>query len=71
MKDYRAGMECGKKAINEHRTIQASMARFCLGFIVGIAQTDWFDARNEMTVAMGKKIAQLIEDGTIKMGWMI
>jgi len=47
------------------------MARFCLGFIVGIAQTDWFDARNEMTVAMGKKIAQLIEDGTIKMGWMI
>lgn len=73
MKDYENGVKVGKLCQNKHRTIQGSIIRFCLGVIVGLSDVDerYTDARNEMPVAMGKKIAEMLKDGTLKMGWMI
>jgi len=71
MKDYREGETIGKLCQTKHRTIQASIIRFCLGIIIGLSKQEYTDARNEMPVAMGKKLSALIEDGTLKMGWMI
>jgi len=71
MKDYREGLAVGKLCQNKHRTIQASIIRFCLGVIIGLSDTEWTDARNETPVAMGKEIARQIEAGELNMGWMI
>jgi len=71
MKDYRDGEEVGKMLQTSHRTLQASVIRFCLGVIVSLGKQEYTDARNEMPVAMAKKIKALVEDGTLKMGWMI
>lgn len=71
MKDYRDGEVVGKALQNSHRTIQASVMRFCLGVIIALSRQEYTDARNEMPVQMGKQIAAMIEDGTLKMGWMI
>lgn len=71
MKDYREGEIVGKYLQSAHRTIQGSVIRFCLGVIIALSKQEYTDARNEMPVQMGKQIAAMIEDGTLKMGWMI
>ena len=71
MKDYRQGLAVGKLCQNKHRTLQASIIRFCLGIIIAISDTEWTDARNEAPVAMGKEIARQIEAGDLNMGYMI
>jgi hypothetical protein len=75
MKDYRAGESIGKLLQTKHRTIQASIIRFSLGIIIGLSKgVDMkfgTDARNETPIAMGQKIAKMIEDGDLKMGYMI
>jgi hypothetical protein len=71
MKDYRAGEKVGELFQNEHRTLQGSFIRFCLGAIVGLSKQEYTDARNETPVEMGKKIAEMLENGTLKMGYMI
>ena len=77
MKDYREGLAVGKLCQNKHRTIQASIIRFCLGVIIGLSTPEkegekvWTDARNETPVAMGQELSRQIESGELKMGWMI
>ena len=71
MKDYSEGEAVGKLLQTSHRTLQASAIRFCLGVIVSLGKQEYTDARNEMPVAMAKQIKTLVEDGTLKMGWMI
>jgi len=71
MKDYREGEEVGKLLQNSHRTLQASVIRFCLGVIVALGKQEYTDARNEMPVAMAKQITAQLDDGRLKMGWMI
>ena len=71
MKDYRDGAEIGKLLQIAHRTIQASIIRFCLGVIISLGEQEYTDARNETPVAMSKKIKSMIDDGTLKMGYMI
>jgi hypothetical protein len=71
MKDYRDGVEVGKHLRSSHRTLQASAIRFALGIIIALGEQEYTDARNEMPVAMAKQIKALVEDGTLKMGWMI
>jgi hypothetical protein len=71
MKDYRCGEETGKFLRSEHRTVQGSLIRFCLGVICGMSEQEYTDARNETPVLMAKKIAQLVKDGELKMGYMI
>jgi hypothetical protein len=71
MKDYRDGAEVGKLLQTSHRTLQASAMRFALGIIIALGEQEYTDARNETPVAMGKQIKAMIEDGTLKMGYMI
>ena len=71
MKDYRDGEVVGKLLHNSHCTLQASVIRFCLGVIVALGKQEYTDARNETPVAMAKKITAMLDDGTLKMGWMI
>jgi len=71
MKDYSNGEAVGKLLQTHHRTIQASIIRFCMGVIIGLSKDARTDGRNKMPVAMGNQIADLVEDGTLKMGWMI
>jgi hypothetical protein len=80
-KEYRHGEHIGKLLETAHRTLQASLFRWALGLCVGLSERtitrndgstfEATDGRNEMSVACGKKIKELIEDGTLKMGWMI
>ena len=70
-KDYRDGIAVGTKLMSTHRTLQGCLIRFCLGVIVAFAKQDYTDARNEKPVAMARKIAELVKDGTLDMGWMI
>jgi hypothetical protein len=71
MKDFSEGERLGKQLHNQHRTIQASIIRFALGIIMGLSKQEYTDARNETPVAMGKKIASMVENGELKMGYMI
>lgn len=72
MKDYSNGVRVGKLCQNKHRTIQGSIIRFCLGVIIGMSVgVEYTDARNETPIAMGKKLAKMIEDGDLNMGYMI
>ena len=71
MKDYGVGYEVGKIEQSDHRTLQGSLVRFCLGVIIGISEQDYTDARNEKVVELGKKIARMIKDGELNMGYMI
>lgn len=68
---FGTGKTVGKFAQRDHRTIQGELIRFALGLIVSLSDQENTDARNEMPVEMGKKIAKMVEDGTLKMGWMI
>jgi hypothetical protein len=71
MKDYREGERVGALLQTSHRTIQASVIRFALGIIIGLSKQDYTDARNEMPIAMGKKITKMVETGELEMGWII
>jgi len=71
MKDFRVGKDIGKILQSDHRTLQASAIRLALGIIIGLSEQEHTDARNETPVDMGKKIARMIEDGTLNMGYMI
>ena len=70
-KDYNTGIAAGKVAQNQHPTLQGSMIRFCLGVVVGMSTNDYTDARNATPVALGRKLAQMLKDGTLDMGYMI
>lgn len=80
-KEYRHGEKIGKLMENSHRTLQASLFRWALGICIGLSERtitfpnghtiEATDGRNEMSVACGKKIKELIENGTLKMGYMI
>lgn len=71
MKDQREGREIGRLLRNTHRTLQGSIYRFCLSVIIGLSEQEYTDARNEVAVRNGKKIAKMVEDGEIEMGYMI
>ncbi len=80
-REYRHGEKIGKLLETSHRTLQASLFRWALGICIGLSERtitypngrtyEAVDGRNEKSVACGKKIKELIQDGTLKMGWMI
>jgi hypothetical protein len=70
-KDFRDGLRVGESFHSEHRTLQGLAVRFCLGIIVGLSKQEYTDARNETAVKACKKIAKMIEDDELQMGYMI
>jgi hypothetical protein len=79
--EYHSGQRVGKLLETAHRTLQASIFRWALGLCVGLSDRtitrsdgstfEAVDERNEMSVRCGKDIERLIEEGVLKMGWMI
>jgi hypothetical protein len=69
--EYLKGQDIGKLLQCSHRTLQGSIARLFLGVLVGIGDTEYFDARNEKAVALGKKLRAMIESGELNFGYMI
>jgi hypothetical protein len=69
--EYKDGIRIGEGLHRTHRTLQATVVRFLLGIIVGISHQKYTDERNERPVALGQELERMIEDGTLKMGWMI
>lgn len=69
--EYKKGQEIGKELQNQHRTLQGSVCRLLLGMLVGMGDTEYFDARNEKAVALGKKLKEMIESGELNYGYMI
>jgi hypothetical protein len=70
-KDFHVGLKMGNKLEFEHRTLQGLIGRLCLGILVGLGNQQFTDARNEAIVALGKQLETMINDGTLKMGYMI
>lgn len=69
--EYKKGQEIGKLLQGQHRTLQGSVASLLLGMLVGIGDTEYFDARNEKAVALGKQLKEMIEKGELNFGYMI
>jgi hypothetical protein len=69
--EYNKGQAIGKLLQNQHRTLQGSICRLLLGMLVGMGDTEYFDARNEKAVALGKKLKEMIENGELNFGYMI
>jgi hypothetical protein len=69
--EYKKGQEIGKLLQSQHRTLQGSLARLLLGMLVGIGDTEYFDARNEKAVALGKQLKAMIDSGELNFGYMI
>ena len=69
--DYNAGEEIGKLFRFQHRTLQGTLYRLVLGILVGLSQQEYTDPRNEVAVRNSKKIAQMLDDGTVERGYMI
>ena len=72
MKDQREGKEIGKIEQSTHPTLQASLFRFAVGIIIGLAEGDRYtDQRNAAAITAAKKISQMVESGEINIGYMI
>jgi hypothetical protein len=69
--EYKEGQRIGKMLQTSHRTLQGSVCRLLLGVLVGMGDTEYFDARNERAVALGKKLKEMIESGELNYGYMI
>lgn len=71
MKDsFSQGKKNGEFEQSDHCTLQGEVIRFTLGLILGLSEQEYTDTRNEAPAQMGKQIAKMLEDGTLKKGWI-
>lgn len=50
--------------MNEHRTLQQSFTRICMSWIYALAETPYYDERNEESVMVARQIKEALgEDG--------
>lgn len=69
---YTKGQRVARNLFYAHPTGQANIIRFLLGALTGFAEKDTFiDGRNEIPLAMCRKIKELVESGELQMGHMI
>jgi hypothetical protein len=68
---FQKGKDIGVQLQRDHRTNQRSEVLWALGVLVGLADQEYTDARNEEAIASAKKVRQLIEDGTLKFGLFV
>ena len=70
-KEYENGKEVGRKLHGAHCTLQATVFRYMMGIIAGLGEDHYTDGRNEMAVACAQKISEMVDNGELKIGWMI
>lgn len=56
-----------KRMANTHPTLQQSFMRLCRNFIETMSKKTYFDARNENTVKMCKRMMESLEDTSLPM----
>lgn len=66
-----AGLVIGKQMASTHPTLQRLFVVFCLQGLIGIADRDRTDARNEYAIATAKKIKAMCENGDFPVGGFI
>ena len=49
----------------EHRTLQQSFTRLCIEWLRYCSELEHYDARNEMSVRVGKIVAKALDDADI------
>ena len=70
-KDFRKGKLVGIELRHAHLTIQRLAISFALGVIVGLSKQEFTDARNETAIHTAQKIARMMEDGELPLGFYI
>jgi hypothetical protein len=65
---YPDGKKIGEKLRFTHRTIQRSIVVFALDIIIGIADQEYTDARNEVAIETAKKIKEMEYRGELQVG---
>lgn len=56
--------ELAEAMVNNHPTLQQNFMRLCMKFIEGMSKKTHWDARNEKSVKMAKKMVSAIENDT-------
>lgn len=68
--DFNHGLKIGQRYY--HRTIEATLYRFALGIMVGLAGKEGrTDARNQTAIECAVKIKKMLDDGEISRPMMI
>lgn len=70
-KDIVDGKLVGLYLRNTHRTLQRLSVSFAIGLIVGLSEQDYTDARNEEAIKTAKKLAQMVRDGELPLGFYL
>ena len=67
-KGFREGKEIGLQLRSTHRTLQRLVICFALGLIVGLAEQEYTDPRNETAIQTAKRIATMLSQGDLPVG---
>jgi hypothetical protein len=70
-KGQREGKEVGLLLRYSHRTLQRLAICFALGIVAGLSEQDFTDPRNETAIETAKKIARMLDDESLPLGWYI
>ena len=70
-KGFNEGKLVGLHLRHSHRTLQRLAVCFALGLIAGLSEQEFTDARNEEAVKTAKKLAQMMKDGELPLGFYL
>lgn len=70
-KQFNEGRLIGLHLRHTHRTLQRLAICFALGLVEGISEQEHTDARNETAIQTAKKVAQMVKDGELPMGFYL
>ena len=70
-KDFGDGKLVGLYLRNAHRTLQRLAVCFALGLISGLSEQDYTDGRNEEAIKTAKKLARMVRDGELPLGFYL
>ncbi len=70
-KGFREGKEVGMQMRFTHRTLQRLAICFAFGMIAGLSEQQRTDPRNETAILTAKKIAVMLEEGELPLGFYI
>jgi hypothetical protein len=70
-KQFEDGQDIGQLLRRTHRTLQRLAICFALGLIVGLSEQEYTDPRNEEAIKTAKKVAQMVQNGELSMGFYL
>lgn len=70
-KGFPEGKKVGLDLRFTHRTMQRLVICFSFGIIVGLAEQEFTDPRNEIAIQTAKKVAEMIKNNELSFGFFI